>query len=80
MNSKKCTIEETCDNVTFVSEQVGVYGNTAEKLSSADADQDWSRLAVSKDQLRKAARECESMIAVPGEIVCNYFHKIACGN
>lgn len=80
MDSKKYTIDETIDNAAIVSEQVGVYGNAAERWTSSDDNQDWSGLAVSKDQLCRAARECESKIAVPGEIVCNYFHKIACGN
>lgn len=80
MDSKKYSINNTCDNSTVVSEQVGIYGNSAKTLMSSDDNQDWRRLAVSKDHLRKAARECESKIAVPGETVCNYFHKIAYGN
>lgn len=80
MDSKKYSINDASDNSTVVSEAVCIYGSAAQTLISSDDNQDWRRLAVSKDHLRKAARECESKIAVPGEMVCNYFHKIAYGN
>lgn len=80
MDEKKYAIDETCNNATIVSEQTGTYGSSAERLVSSADNQDWSSLAVSREHLSKAARECESKLAVPGDVVCKYFHKIAYGN